>query len=114
MKGFAGFGCGLAAGLAAVRLVIEIPKEDDEGEGVSDQTPVHPLREQAVGVQRQSRVADGDVKLDLREKIHITDELSEVELEKLNLFNIHYHSKYWGWYVFNAHLLIKNTITVIL
>ncbi len=68
MKGFAGFGRGVAAGLTAVRLVIEVPEEDDEGEGVSHQTPVHPLRERAVGVQRQGRVADGDVELDLREK----------------------------------------------
>lgn len=72
MKGFAGFGRGLAAGLPTVRLVIEIAEEDDEGEGVSNQTPVHPLRERAVRVQRQSRVANGDVKLDLGKKIKYT------------------------------------------
>lgn len=72
MKGFAGFGRGLAAGLPTVRLVIEIAKEDDEGEGVSNQTPVHPLRERAVRVQRQGRVANGDVKLDLWKKLKDT------------------------------------------
>lgn len=72
MKGFAGFGRSLAAGLPTVRLVIEIAEEDDEGEGVSNQTPVHPLRERAVRVQRQSRVANGDMKLDLRKKIKDT------------------------------------------
>lgn len=66
--GLARFGRGgLAPGLlAAVGLVVEVAKEDDEGDGVADEGIVHPVREVAVDVEGQGRVADGDVELDLR------------------------------------------------
>lgn len=62
--------CGV---LAAVCLVVEVAKQDDEGDGVADEGVVHPVGEVAVDVQRQGSVADGDVELDLRrlfKKIH--------------------------------------------
>lgn len=60
-------GGGVTPGLlAAVRLVVEVAEEDDEGDGVADEGVVHPVREVAVDVEGQGRVADGDVELDLR------------------------------------------------
>lgn len=55
--------CGL---LAAVRLVVKVAEQDDEGDGVADEGVVHPVGEVAVDVERQGGVADGDVELDLR------------------------------------------------
>lgn len=52
--------------LATICLVIEVSKEDDEGEGITNQTPVHPFREGAVSVERKSSVTNGDMELDLR------------------------------------------------
>lgn len=59
---------GIAPGLlAAVGLVVEVAKEDDEGDGVAYEGVVHPVGEVAVDVQGQGRVTDGDVELDLRQ-----------------------------------------------
>lgn len=69
-----GGGGGVAPGLlAAVGLVVEVAKEDDEGDGVADEGVVHPVGEVAVDVQGQCRVANGDVELDLegRERFKI-------------------------------------------
>lgn len=70
-----GGGSGVAPGLlAAVGLVVEVAEEDDEGDGVADEGVVHPVGEVAVDVQGQSRVAYGDVELDLegKERCEIT------------------------------------------
>lgn len=53
--------------MAAVSLVVEICKQDDESDGVTNQSPLHPGRERAARVKGMSRVTDGDVKLDLNE-----------------------------------------------
>lgn len=58
-------GGGLASGLAAVGLVVEVSEEDDKGDGVANQGPVHPVWELAVDVEGESGVANGDVELDL-------------------------------------------------
>lgn len=55
----------LEAWLAAVCLVVEIGKQDDECNGVANQSPLHPGREWAARVERMSGVANGDVELDL-------------------------------------------------
>lgn len=51
--------------LAAVGLVVEIGKQDDERDGVADQSPLHPGRERAARVERVSGMTNGDVELDL-------------------------------------------------
>lgn len=66
---FGGGGSGVTSGLlAAVGLVVEVAEEDDEGDGVADEGVVHPVREVTVDIERQGRVADGDVELYLRLK----------------------------------------------
>ncbi len=49
----------------AVCLVVEIGKQDDERNGVANQSPLHPGREWAARVERMCGVANGDVELDL-------------------------------------------------
>lgn len=63
----------LTTWLATISLVVEVPKEDNKGEGITNQTPVHPFREGAVGVQRKSCVTNSDMELNLRrEKTVVT------------------------------------------
>ena len=78
------FSCGgVAPGLlAAVGLVVEVAEEDDEGDGVADEGIVHPVREVAVDVEGQGRVADGDVKLDLRGTAEVQTCSSRACIEK--------------------------------
>lgn len=52
--------------LATICLVVEVPKEDNEGDGITNQTPVHPFREGAVSVEGKSSVTNSDMELDLR------------------------------------------------
>lgn len=55
-------------------MVVEVAKQEDEGDGVADEGVVHPVGEVAVDVERQGRVADGDVELNLRhsERFQVT------------------------------------------
>lgn len=55
----------LEAWLAAVGLVVEIGKQDDERDGVANQSPLHPGRKWAARVERMSGMANGDMELDL-------------------------------------------------
>lgn len=64
---FAWFGQAFTTWLATICLVVEVPKEDNEGEGITNQTPVHPFREGAVSVEWKSSVTNSDMELDLRE-----------------------------------------------
>lgn len=50
---------------ASVSVVVEVGEEDDEGDGVADQSPLHPGGERAAGVEGVAGVADGHVELDL-------------------------------------------------
>lgn len=54
--------------MPSIGLIVEIGKQDDESDGVANQSPLHPSREWAARVERMTRVADGDVKLDLNTK----------------------------------------------
>lgn len=50
---------------ASVSVVVEVGEEDDEGDSVADQSPLHPGREWAACVEGVASVADGHVELDL-------------------------------------------------
>lgn len=50
---------------ASVSVVVEVGEEDDEGDGVADQGPLHPGGEWTAGVEGVAGVADGHVELDL-------------------------------------------------
>lgn len=47
---------------------IEVEEEEDEADGISDESPVHPFGEGAVGVKGQCRVPDGHMELNLQNK----------------------------------------------
>lgn len=68
--------------LAPVRVVVEVSEEDDEGDGVADQGPLHPVGERAARVEGVAGVADGHVELDLMdteaERNDLTDDFSLV------------------------------------
>lgn len=78
---FGGRGGFTARGLlAAVGLVVEIAKQDDESDGIADEGVVHPVGEVAVDVERQSRVPDGDVELNLTDKKGETFQLFSAQI----------------------------------
>lgn len=56
--------------MLAVRLVVEVGEEDDEGDGIADECPLHPSGERTACVERVGGVADGDVELDLKNIIN--------------------------------------------
>lgn len=74
--------------LAPICLVVEVSKEDNEGEGVTNQTPVHPFGEGAVSVERKSSVANSDVELDLGRWKTVVKWLRD-HIKKENLNNQH-------------------------
>lgn len=49
-----------------VSVVVKVGKEDDEGDGVTNQSPLHPGREWASTVERVAGVANGHMELDLK------------------------------------------------
>lgn len=53
---------------ASVRVVVEVGEEDDEGDGVANQSPLHPAGERTAGVEGVASMADGHVELDLFNK----------------------------------------------
>lgn len=62
--GFASF---LGRGrFSPVSVVVKVGEEDDEGDGVTNQSPLHPSREWAATVERVAGVANGDMELDLK------------------------------------------------
>lgn len=72
----AAVGDGLAAlllwgGFASVSVVVEIGEEDDESDGVANQSPLHPGGERTAGVEGVSSVADGYMELDLEMYTHV-------------------------------------------
>lgn len=46
-------------------MVVEVGEEDDKGDGVANQSPLHPAGEWTAGVEGVAGVADGYVELDL-------------------------------------------------
>lgn len=52
-------------------MVVEVGEEDDESDGVTDQSPLHPGREWAAGVEGVSSMADGHMELDLEMYTHM-------------------------------------------
>lgn len=67
-----GFAALLHCRFAPVCVVVEVGEEDDEGDSVADQSPLHPARERTAGVEGVASVADGHVELDLfKQKILI-------------------------------------------
>lgn len=50
---------------ASVSMVVEVGEEDDEGDSVADQSPLHPGREWATCVEGVAGVADSNMELDL-------------------------------------------------
>lgn len=52
----------------AIGLVVEVSKQDDEGYGITNQCPVHPVGEGAVDVEREGCMANRHVELDLTER----------------------------------------------
>lgn len=55
---------------APVSVVVEVGEEDDEGDGVTDQSPLHPGREWAACVEGVASVANGHMELDLEKHAH--------------------------------------------
>lgn len=55
---------------ASVRVVVEVGEEDDEGDSITDQSPLHPGREWAACVEGVASVADGHMELDLEKQAH--------------------------------------------
>lgn len=47
-------------------MVVKVGEEDDEGDGVTNQSPLHPGRERAATVERVAGVANGHMELDLK------------------------------------------------
>lgn len=62
-------GDGLAALLlgrfASISVVVEVGEEDDESDGVTDQSPLHPGGEWTASVEGVSCMANGHMELDL-------------------------------------------------
>lgn len=52
-------------GFASVSVVVEVGKENDEGDGIANQSPLHPVRERTACVEGLGSMADGHVELDL-------------------------------------------------
>lgn len=50
---------------ASVSVVVEVGKEDDEGDSIANQSPLHPEGERAACVEGVASVADGHMELDL-------------------------------------------------
>lgn len=55
-------------GFASVSVVVEVGKEDDEGDSVANQSPLHPLRERTACVEGLGSVTDCHMELDLLNK----------------------------------------------
>lgn len=55
----------------SVSVVVEVGEEDDESDGVTDQSPLHPGWEWAAGVEGVSSMANGHVELDLEMYTHM-------------------------------------------
>lgn len=55
---------------ASVSVVVEVGEEDDEGDSIADQSPLHPGREWAACVEGVASVADGHMELDLEMCTH--------------------------------------------
>lgn len=51
--------------LASISVVVEVGEEDDKGDGVANQSPLHPAGERTAGVEGVAGMADGYVELDL-------------------------------------------------
>lgn len=49
---------------ASISVVVEVSEEDDEGDSVADQSPLHPAGERTASVEGVAGVADGHVELD--------------------------------------------------
>lgn len=52
-------------------MVVEVGEEDDESDGVTDQSPLHPGGEWAASVEGVSSMADGHMELDLEMYTHM-------------------------------------------
>lgn len=52
-------------------MVVEIGEEDDESDGVANQSPLHPGGEWTAGVEGVPSVADGYMELDLEMHTHV-------------------------------------------
>lgn len=52
-------------------MVVEIGEEDDESDGIADQSPLHPGGEWTSGVEGVSSVANGYMELDLEMYTHV-------------------------------------------
>lgn len=48
-----------------VSVVVKVGEEDDEGDGIANQGPLHPGREWTAAVEGVAGVADGYMELDL-------------------------------------------------
>lgn len=46
-------------------MIVEVGEEDDEGDSIANQSPLHPAGKWAASVERITGVADGYMKLDL-------------------------------------------------
>lgn len=47
-------------------MVVKVGEEDDEGDGVANQSPLHPGGEWAAAVERVAGMANGHMELDLK------------------------------------------------
>ncbi len=50
---------------ASVSVVVEVGEEDDEGDSIANQSPLHPGGERAACVEGVASMADGHMELDL-------------------------------------------------
>lgn len=46
-------------------MVVEVGKEDDKGDSITNQSPLHPERELTAGVEGVASVTNGHMELDL-------------------------------------------------
>lgn len=51
---------------AAISMVVEVGEEDDEGDSIADQSPLHPGGEGTASVEGVASMADCHVELDLK------------------------------------------------
>lgn len=55
---------------ASVSVVVEVGEEDDEGDSIANQSPLHPGREWTACVEGVASMADGHVELDLLNRMY--------------------------------------------
>lgn len=64
-------------------MVVEVGKEDDEGDSVANQSPLHPLRERTARVEGLGSMTDCHMELDLLNTQHSCTKLCSFKKKTL-------------------------------